>query len=129
MAKKILIPVDFSEHSYKAITYACELNKLVYHDFDLVHIFTGHKDTTVELNFLDPQVGDAKRDMQNIVSKLVEMDSELNVNVLFKEGNLYTEIKKLSASHEYNAIVMGTKGAAGLDAVLVGSNMYDVFEN
>ncbi len=129
MAKKILIPVDFSEHSYKAITYACELNKLVYHDFDLVHIFTGHKDSTVEPNFLDPQVGDAKRDMQNIVSKLVEMDSELNVNVLFKEGNLYTEIKKLSATHEYDAIVMGTKGAAGLDAVLVGSNMYDVFEN
>ncbi len=125
MAKKILIPVDFSEHSYKAITYACELNKLVYHDFDLVHVLAGHD----EQNPIDPKVGHAKRGMQKIVSELVEMDTELNVNVIFKEGNVYSEIKKLASGDEYDAIVMGTKGASGLNAILTGSNMYEVFEN
>ncbi|NGM62964.1 universal stress protein [Sphingobacterium sp. SGG-5] len=125
MAKKILIPVDFSEHSYKAITYACSLNKLVYHDFDLVHVLAGPD----EQNLMDPKVGSAKSDMQKIVSELVKMDTELNVNVIFKEGNVYSEIKKLATNDEYDAIVMGTKGASGLNALLAGSNMYEVFEN
>jgi len=133
MAKKILIPVDFSEHSYKAITYACTLNKLVYHDIDIIHVFTDqndiYKESLSNRDLIDPRVGTAKRDMQKIVSELVAMDSELNVNVIFRDGNIYTEIKKLTAVTDYDAIVMGTKGASGLDALLTGSNMYEVFEN
>ena len=126
MAKKILIPVDFSEHSYKAISYACELNKLVYHDFDLVHVLRHGQD---DKDLADPQVGHAKRGMQKIISELVKMDTELNVNVIFREGNVYSEIRKLASEDEYDAIVMGTKGASGLNAILTGSNMYEVFEN
>lgn len=133
MAKKILIPVDFSEHSYKAIEYACELNDLTYHEFDLVHVFTDdkeiYKDSLTNNDLIDPRVGSARRDMQTIVSQLVETDSALNVNVHFKDGNLYTEIKKLCTENQYDAIVMGTKGASGLDAILSSSNMYDVLIN
>ena len=67
--------------------------------------------------------------MQAIVSQLVETDSALNVNVIFKDGNLYSEIKKLCSENQYDAIVMGTKGASGLDALLSSSNMYDVLIN
>ncbi len=133
MAKKILIPVDFSEHSNKAIEYACALNKSVYHDIDLIYVFTDHKDiykdSQANGDLIDPRVGSAKRDMQKIISRLVETAPELNVNVVFRDGNIYTEIKKLTSTNEYDAIVMGTKGASGLDAVLSGSNMYEIFEN
>ncbi|NGF58107.1 universal stress protein [Parapedobacter sp. SGR-10] len=133
MANKILIPVDFSEHSYKAIAYAGALNKSVYHDIDLVHVFTDYndiyKDSQSNTDLIDPRVGSAKRDMQKIVSELVATNPELNVNVIFRDGNIYNEIRKLTAKNEYDAIVMGTKGSSGLDAVLSGSNMYDVFEN
>lgn len=133
MAKKILIPIDFSEHSIKAVEYACTLNDLVYHEFDLVHVFTDNTPSSVDSltsqDQLDTQVGSARQNMQKIVSRLAETDSSRNINVFFKEGNLYQEINSLCTENQYDAIVMGTKGASGLNSFLARSNMYDVFVN
>jgi len=48
---------------------------------------------------------------------------------LLKEGNLFDELRKTVSEENYEAIVMGTKGSSGLDALLIGSNMFEVFQN
>jgi nucleotide-binding universal stress UspA family protein len=123
MTKKILIPVDFSEHSHKAIQYACMLNNMRHHEFDLLHVFADSK------SIREDSRTSARGNMQDIISRLVASDSSRNVNVIFKEGNLYHEIKNVCDESQYDAIVMGTKGASGLDALLTSSNMYDVLVN
>src|SRR5690606_20020539 len=54
---------------------------------------------------------------------------DLTFNSLFKEGNLFEEISKVTASFPYVAVVMGTKGSSGLEAIFLGSNTYDVIVN
>ncbi|MFZ4863721.1 universal stress protein [Sphingobacterium sp. Mn56C] len=133
MANKILIPVDFSDYSNKAIEYACQLSKLTHHDIDLVHIFTDHtniyRNAMDNVELIDPRVGTAKRDMEKLISNIIDKLPEVNINSIFKDGNLYDEIRKLVSTEQYDAIVMGTKGSSGLDALLIGSNMFDVFQN
>ncbi|WP_140938628.1 universal stress protein [Sphingobacterium lumbrici] len=133
MTNKIIIPVDFSEYSQNAIEVGCEIAKQTYHDIDLVHIFTDHtniyRNSIDTPDLIDPRVGMAKRDMQQVISRIIGKYPQVNINAIFRDGNLYEEIKKLTHSNSYDAIVMGTKGSSGLDALLIGSNMYDVFQN
>lgn len=133
MAKKVLIPVDFSMYSNKAIEMACGLSHLSHHDIDLVHVFTDssdiYKSSLEDNNLIDPRVGSAKKEMQKLVATIVEAHPEINVTVLFKDGDLYNEIKKITSQQAYDAIIMGTKGASGLEALLTGSNMFEVFQN
>ena len=133
MANKILIPVDFSIYSDKAISYALQLSAQVKHDITLLHVFTDH--SNIYLNSLtnpeliDPRVAEAKRDMENKIQEIKKSNPSAVIEGHFSDGNLYDEVKKRTAEEQYDAIIMGTKGALGLDALLIGSNMFDVFQN
>lgn len=133
MVKKILIPVDFSEYSNKAIDYARQLSKITKHDLVLIHVFTDHSNiyhnATEDINLVDPRVGSAKREMEKLITELNENEPDILVSSVFTDGNLYEEIGKLVTPDSYDAIIMGTKGSSGLDAMLIGSNMFDVFLN
>ena len=133
MAGKILIPIDFSKYAEKAIEYALQLNQTVSHEIDLVHIFTDHsniyRNALDNPELIDPRVGEAKRDMQLLVDKLINSNPEIKVNTILRDGNLYDQLKSLSEENNYEAIIMGTKGSSGLDALLIGSNMFDIFQN
>lgn len=133
MKRKVLIPVDFSEYSNQAIEYACKLNANVKHDIDLIHIFTDH--SNIYLNSLedpeliDPRIAFAKRDADSLILKYQAEFPDIKFNIIFKDGNLFDELRKTVTDEIYDAIIMGTKGASGLDSLLLGSNMYEVFQN
>lgn len=133
MADRILIPVDFSPYSDKAIEYALQLQERSPQHIDLVHVFTEetniYQQSLSNPELIHPKVAEAKRQMQERVKIICSSFPDIEVREIFKEGNLYTEVRKLAEQNTYNAIVMGTKGAFGLDALISGSNMYDVFLN
>jgi nucleotide-binding universal stress UspA family protein len=133
MSNKILIPVDFSIHSDKAIQYAAQLAKNNNFQIDLLHVFTDH--SNIYLNALqdpslvDPRVPEAKQKMVQLIENKRNEASNIQLQALYADGNLYDVVNQLTTKEHYNAIVMGTKGAFGLDALLTGSNMFDVFLN
>ena len=133
--KKILIPVDFSENSEVAIKYACQLieNNTDKQAIDLVHIYTTHSNMytnrQVNLGFVDPQVAIAEKNMEKALTEIKAQYPSLQCGAIFKDGNLYEEISKLTATFNYDAIIMGTNGATGLEALFLGSNTYDVILN
>lgn len=133
MADRILIPVDFSPYSDKAIEYALQLQERSPQHIDLVHVFTEetniYQQSLSNPELIHPKVAEAKRQMQERVKIICSSFPDIEVREIFTEGNLYTEVRKLAEQNTYNAIVMGTKGAFGLDALISGSNMYDVFLN
>lgn len=133
MADRILIPVDFSPYSDKAIEYALQLQERSPQHIDLVHVFTEetniYQQSLSNPELIHPKVAEAKRQMQERVKIISSTFPDIEVREIFTEGNLYTEVRKLAEQNTYNAIVMGTKGAFGLDALISGSNMYDVFLN
>ena len=133
MAKKLLIPIDFSQYSNKAIEYAVQLSRTAKHDLVLVHVFTDHinvyRNSIENTDLLDPRVAEAKDKMGKLIADLKNTDPEIAVSSVFGDGNLFEEIGKLVAIEPYDAIIMGTKGSSGLDSLLIGSNMFDVFQN
>lgn len=133
MNNKILIPVDFSDYSIKAIEYACQLAQNVKHEIILAHIFTDHVNTyrnsLENTDLIDPRVAIAKRKMEDLIAIIKEENPDITVSSIFADGNLYDEVRKIVSSETYDAIIMGTKGSSGLDALLIGSNMFDVFLN
>ncbi|TYR32674.1 universal stress protein [Sphingobacterium phlebotomi] len=131
---KILIPVDFSEYSLTAIQYACQLisQNERKQDIDLIHVFTHHSNSYINRQgyaLEDPQVKISEKDMERLLANLQNEYSNIKFNSIFKEGNLFEEISKVTAGFAYDAVIMGTKGSSGLEAIFLGSNTYDVILN
>lgn len=133
MSKKILIPVDFSIYSNKAIEYAVQLTEKSEHKIDLLHVFTDHtniyQNALKDPSLVDPRVPEAKQKMTKLITDIQNEISGVQLNGLYADGNLYDQVSRLASQEQYDAIIMGTKGAFGLDALLIGSNMFDVFLN
>jgi nucleotide-binding universal stress UspA family protein len=133
MSNKILIPVDFSIYAEKAINYAAQLAEKNPFQIDLLHVFTDHSNiyhnAQQDPSLVDPRVPEAKQKMKELIEKYQQEVPSIQFQPLFTDGNLYDEVRNLASKEQYNAIIMGTKGAFGLDALLTGSNMFDVFLN
>lgn len=131
---KILIPIDFSQDSQTAIDYACQLISQgeQKRDIDLIHVFT-HQAGPLSNRYAnpeeDPAVRISEKEMTSFVTELSEQYPDITFNAIFKSGSLFDEIKKVTAGFDYDAVIMGTKGATGLEAVFLGSNTYDVILN
>ncbi|MGO3807541.1 MAG: universal stress protein, partial [Sphingobacterium sp.] len=133
--KKILLPVDFSEYSYGAVEYACQIitSNSSGQELDLIHVYTNHSNLYVNRNLdddiIDPQIEISEREMAKMINLIQHKHPTVKINTLYRNGNLFEEISKETATFAYDAVVMGTKGSSGIEAVFLGSNTYDVILN
>jgi nucleotide-binding universal stress UspA family protein len=136
--KHILLPTDFSENSWNAITYALKLFKnetctmyllntyspIIYHvEYVLVEPAQfGMADAVREssLKQLDDFKSRIKKEFNNS-KHTIESKAAFN--------SLISEIKDIVEEKKIDYVVMGTKGATGLQEVLFGSNTVHVFKN
>ena len=130
---KLLIPIDFSEYSENAIRYACQIATANGQSIDLVHVFSWHSNSYLnnqeEATLNDPRVPEAEEQMERTINWLSQEFPGISTQALFRNGNLYEEIKSLTNQTPYDAVVMGTDGASGLEALFIGSNTYDTILN
>ena len=130
---KLLIPIDFSEYSENAIRYACQIAAVNGQSIDLVHVFSWHSNSYLnnqeDATLNDPRVPEAEEQMERTVNWLKQEFPGISTHALFRNGNLYEEIKSLTNQTSYDAVVMGTDGASGLEALFIGSNTYDTILN
>lgn len=133
--KKILIPIDFSEYSQCATNYACQMIKKnnSKHEIDLLYVFINHSNLyanhQVSSEILGPEIKKIETKMLILQEDLKLRYPEIKTNTYYQHGNLYEEVSKATASFRYDAVLMGTKGASGLEAIFIGSNTYDVIAN
>ena len=114
--KTILAPVDFSDASVNALSFAAELAKRASARLILINLV--QKDEVED---------DAKNMLNSIESDLKKnIDPNLQCESILAHGNLVTALKKIIAVQKPELIVMGTKGASGLKRILIGSNTVNV---
>ena len=117
--KTIIAPIDFSDASANALSFAAELAKRASARLIVINIL---------------QKGEDEEEIKN---KLTSVESDLKKSFgpgLYCEsslahGNLVSALKKIIVNEQPDLIVMGTKGASGLKKILIGSNTVNVIAN
>lgn len=117
--KTILAPVDFSDASTNAVSFATEISKRSSACLVLVHIFQKREDEE-----------EAKHKMKFLETDLKKsFGPELISESVLAHGDLITALKKIIEVQQPDLIVMGTKGASGLKELIIGSNTVHVISN
>ena len=136
--KKILLPTDFSENSWNAITYALQLFKNETCKFYLLNTYTPviYHVEYVLVNPAQYGLGDAVREtaLKNLDDFKVRMTKEFKnpnhtIETMAAFNTLVSEVKEVTKKKKIDYVVMGTKGATGAAEILFGSNTVHVFKN
>ncbi len=125
---KILVPVDFSEHSDVAVSNAVTLARLLNADLFLIHVieFNGyHFSMTPETDIIYPPLMELKTVVEKKLDKM-RSDIKKRFGILSKiyiaSGLIHTEIIDYSKKKKIDLIVMGTHGVSGYKELFTGSN-------
>ncbi|MEM5565493.1 universal stress protein [Psychroserpens sp. AS72] len=136
--KHILLPTDFSENSWNAISYAIQLYKNEECTFYLLNTYTPVVYNVEYVLGYPAQfgLGDVIRttSQENLKKTLLRITNLFGENPKHKFetaarfDTLISGIKEFIVTHNIDLLVMGTKGATGAKEILFGSNTVHVFK-
>lgn len=122
--EKLLVPVDFSDYSKKAVEAAREFAKQFSARLVFLHVIgqevhPAYYATSYDSLFLiDPQL--QARSIKNL--KEFTGGEIKNAEYVTREGRAYKEIVEYAKENECDLIFMATRGLTGLEHLLIGSN-------
>ncbi|GAA3589733.1 universal stress protein [Flavivirga amylovorans] len=135
--KTILLPTDFSKNSINSIDFAVELFKDIECKFYLLNVQKASSfisddmmavtsTTTIYNTIIDA----AKKSLSNIISKLKKRykNDKHRFYSMVDYDNFIDSINQVSNKNQVDLIIMGTKGATGLQKVIFGSNTVRVIQ-
>ena len=114
--KRILVPLDFSYCSKKALQYAVPLAKQFKAELTLIHVAQSYP-MAAELGDLEQQdVREAERELKKIQSRI-----HVQAKIVVRTGTPHKEIVGAAKELEIDVIVLATHGRTGLAHALLGS--------
>lgn len=118
---KILVPMDGSEYSQKALLHACDIAKNYQSNLILLYVV----EKSLPINLLDrKEYLEILRKFGNnvlIKGKKITTDNGIDSKIIIKEGNITNEINKLAKNEKCNLIIVGSKGLGSTARFLLGS--------
>ena len=128
MYEKILVPVDGSEHSKRALKEAIKLAKMTGGAITLLNVnphgssmASSHRQPKCEM--VQNKVNDVLVEGQ----KIAETEGIL-VETLLLEGQIVQQIVKTAKEGHYDLIVVGARGLSKLEEIMLGSVSHGVTE-
>lgn len=139
MFERILVPLDGSEHSVRALETAVEIAKKFDGKITLIHVYSVVRPvsvspiTTAETGTLAPEVFSqlveaARKAGVGILAdgkKRVEAEG-VQVETSLREGHVVEEILKTAEEGEFGLIVVGGRGLSRIKEMLLGSVSHGV---
>lgn len=136
--KQILLPTDFSENSWNAISYAIQVYKNDACTFHLLNTYTPviyHVEYVLgypaQFGLGDAVRNTSQENLNSIIQKITDNfgnNTKHNFETYARFNTVIPGIKDFLNQHNIDLIVMGTKGATGAKEVLFGSNTVHVFK-
>ena len=129
--KRILCPVDFSEHSTKALEFAGRLAEALRAEVVVLH--AEHYEfpiyfTAAQTEELKAQLRKNERAARSYLANFVNdhLAPSARRSIVLKEGDPVAEILAAQEEYQVQLVVMGTHGRTGLTRVRLGSVMESV---
>lgn len=121
---RILVPFDFSHNSRNALAYAAELAKLAKAELVVLHAYD--RAAILEGMTLEGTREGMEKERHHL-QKHHDLPAAV-ITTIIREGELIDEVSDYLLENEVDLVVMGTRGASGLQEVLVGSRTVALLE-
>ena len=123
--QKILVPVDFSEHSEYALEVAAAMAKQSGSEILLLHMM-GLSEAVLTKDS-SQEAAEAHYDMKLTSKRFGEfLDKDylqgIKVQEMVQNYKIFSEINEVALEAKADLIVMGSHGTSGLSSIFVGSN-------
>jgi len=121
--KKILVPVDFSECSLKALQYAVAFARQFGAELSLLHVVEAYLPVpemgAVDVALIQSQMREAaEKELEKLRQSL---DAEVSPKAVLRLGNPYLETIRAAKELDTDVIILSTHGRTGLAHVFMGS--------
>ena len=134
MINKILVPVDGSAHSKKALEFACELAKRFESELLLLHVVQPPISTqTMGVDASVVTTEFRRQDLEEIGRNMIEAAKQItgdhgckNVETQIEAGSPAQHILDSAKKHNVDLIVMGSRGLTDIAGLLLGSVSHKV---
>ena len=137
--KKILVPTDFSTYANSALHVAIQLAQrfeatlILMHNIEAVSgALIAPSSLSIDNTMLDSELilNFTENTKRKLAEQLSEQDlSNVAVEYVVEIGKLYPSILEVIKEMNVDLVVMGTKGASGLEEFVIGSNTEKVVRN
>ncbi len=126
MISKILVPIDFSNYSKKALSYTVDFAKKFNAEIILVYVIEPMiypADLSMGQMVIPQSEVDLSQKSNKELTELAEsvIGRELNHKVLVKTGKPFMEIIETAKDVDSDLIIMATHGHTGVEHLLFGS--------
>jgi nucleotide-binding universal stress UspA family protein len=123
---KILVPVDFSEHSERALRVAADLARRYEAKLTVAHVYEPVTYAAPEsfLLYAAQQTPGMLAEYDKLLAKSSQDargEGAQQVDTKLLQGTAFVEITRFAKEGGYDLIVMGTHGRTGIAHVLMGS--------
>ena len=121
--KKILVPVDFSDCSNKALQYAIPFARQFNAELILLHVvqlsLSVPEMPAIDIGLIQRQIRDSgEKELKNLQRKIA---AEIPSQTALRVGNPYVEIINAVKELDVDLVILATHGRTGLAHVFLGS--------
>lgn len=131
--KKILVPIDFSFTSLKALDHATTMAKIIDAEITLLHVVENQYVNTDPLFVSMTGIASFedklnKISMQSLgkLGEKIKKKGVKNIKLMTVNGRTHKEILSASKKIKADMIVMGTHGVSGVREFVIGSNTFRI---
>lgn len=136
MSEQILVPVDGSEHAFRALEVACTLAKAENRSIRLLHVVASKEVPAALKRYAEIEHMQAAPDylyetgiaenVLNAARDQVLADGVQNVECSIEHGDATKGILEVVGREEVDTIVMGTRGLSDFQGMVLGSVAHKV---
>ncbi len=121
--KKILVPTDFSPLSDNALAFACQIALQMKSELFLLTIqsLPANDDPTMAIELIKTIEESGKEKLKLKAKEIKEKYKEIKITTQFSFGIPSITVKEYLETGNFDLVVMGTRGASGVDRFLFGS--------
>lgn len=124
MFTNILVPVDGSDNSYRALDAALLFSEKLGSNITVIHVMEQFPITHIGSEKLLSELLEAyKKENQDILSKCSEIATQkrLTIKSLLLQGNPASVILDYSKKEKFDLLIMGTRGLGKFKELILGS--------
>ncbi|WP_299396908.1 universal stress protein [uncultured Gelidibacter sp.] len=134
MKRSILIPTDFSENALSALNYALKFyanEACTFYFLNSYYYSNAQSRTFITSHFIATLKEVSQKDLVELKAKAEEenKNTQHTFEVIMSSDELVFAIKDSIKKYNIDMVVMGTKGATGIDKFFFGSNTVKTIQN